>query len=102
MKPVKKKHPLMRHKVLIVFLIAFFSYFIFTLITQEIKLREYKAEEVRLTQEIERLNDEKIQLEEDLRNSQSLENIEKIAREKLKMVMPNEIIYVIQSQSTTP
>jgi cell division protein FtsB len=68
------------------------------MIHQEIKLKELKVEEIRLNQEIERLTDEKTRLEQDLKSFQSLENIEKIARAKLKMVMPNEIIYVIQEQ----
>jgi cell division protein FtsL len=102
MKPVKKKHPLLRHKFLILFLIVFTAYCIFIVINQEIRLRELRAEEVRLTQTIERLNEEKTQLEEDLKNSQSLDNIEKIARSKLKMVMPNEIIYIIQDEVPKP
>ena len=96
MKPVKKKHPLLRHKFLVLFIIAFSIYFVVTIINQEIMLKELKVEEVRLNQEIERLSEEKENLEQDLEESQSLENIEKIARSKLKMVMPNEIIYVIQ------
>lgn len=96
MKPVKKKHPLLRHKFLILFIIAFSIYFVITIINQEILLRELKVEEVRLNQEIEKLSEEKDKLERDLKESQSLDNIEKIARSKLKMVMPNEIIYVIQ------
>jgi cell division protein FtsL len=98
MKPVKKKNPLWRHKFLILFVIAFSVYFVFVMIHQEIKLKELKVEEIRLNQEIERLTDEKTRLEQDLKSFQSLENIEKIARAKLKMVMPNEIIYVIQEQ----
>ena len=96
MKPVKKKHPLLRHKFLVLFIIAFSIYFVVTIINQEIMLKELKVEEVRLNQEIKRLSEEKENLEQDLEESQSLENIEKIARSKLKMVMPNEIIYVIQ------
>lgn len=96
MKPANKKHPLLRHKFLILFIIAFSIYFVITIINQEILLRELKVEEVRLNQEIEKLSEEKDKLERDLKESQSLDNIEKIARSKLKMVMPNEIIYVIQ------
>ena len=96
MKPVKKKNPLLRHKFLVLFIIAFSIYFVVTVINQEIMLTELKVEEVRLNQEIERLSEEKEKLELDLKASQSLDNIEKIARSKLKMVMPNEIIYIIQ------
>lgn len=61
-------------------------------------LNKLKAEEARNNETIEELQVEIESLEDELKNSESIENIEKIAREKLQMVKPNEIVYIIQSK----
>lgn len=62
----------------------------------DIKLKEYKVIQGQLNEEISYLEDEINKLNDDLEYAQTTEAIEIIAREKLKMVKPNEIIYMIK------
>lgn len=59
---------------------------------------EYEAEQY--DKEIAALKEQIEGLKLEIEKSQSHEVIEKIAREKLKMVKPNEIIYIIQDNNT--
>ncbi len=69
-----------------------------TLVRQEIKLRELRYEESNLLSEVEKLNEDIVELEVELEESGDIAYVEKIAREKLKMVKSNEIIYIIQDE----
>lgn len=91
-----KKGFLRRNKIIIVFFIIFFIYIGYTIFSNETKYKELKAEENNYNKEIEALKEEIESLKIEIEKSQSHETIEKIAREKLKMVKPNEIIYIIQ------
>ncbi len=76
--------------------IVFAIYVSTALISQELQYRKLRIEEADYRAEIELLSEEIERLEERLESSQDPQAIEKIAREKLKMVKPNEIIYIIQ------
>lgn len=76
--------------------IVFAIYVSTALISQELQYRKLLTEEAEFLMEIESLNEEIERLESRLENNQDPQAIEKIAREKLKMVKPNEIIYIIQ------
>ncbi len=91
-----KKGFLKRNKIIIVFFFVFFLYVSYTIISNEAKYKELKVEEENYNKEIARLKEEIETLKIEIEKSQSHEIIEKIAREKLKMVKPNEIIYIIQ------
>lgn len=95
---MKKKKGLVvkRNKYLIFVLVVFLAYIIYSIAQAEIKIQELKAREATLTEELNKLTEEKETLTKQLEDSKSLESIEKIAREKLKMVKPNEVIYIIQ------
>lgn len=61
-------------------------------------LAKLKVEEELNNETISELQLEIEDLEDKLKSSESIENIEKIAREKLQMVKPNEIVYIIQEK----
>lgn len=88
-----------RNKYLILFLAVFLGYVLYSVTSAEIKIQELKTKQIALQEELSRLTDEKESLSKQLEESKSLESIEKIAREKLKMVKPNELIYVIQEDA---
>ncbi len=79
-----------------IFCIVFLVYVSIALVTQEIEYRQLLQEEMQYSAEIEQLHEEIERLEARLENSKDPRAIEQIAREKLKMVKPNEIIYIIQ------
>jgi len=90
---------LKRNRVVVLFAVAFLIYVGITFVRQEIKLRQLHAEEAACQSEIVLLKEDVDELEEELENASSPETIERIAREKLKMVKPNEIIYIIQEDN---
>lgn len=84
---------------MVVLSIVFAIYVSTALISQELQYRKLLQEEADYYMEIETLNEEIERLESRLESSQDPRAIEKIAREKLKMVKPNEIIYIIQEEN---
>lgn len=84
---------------MVVLSIVFAIYVSTALISQELQYRKLLQEEADYYMEIEALNEEIERLESRLESSQDPRAIEKIAREKLKMVKPNEIIYIIQEEN---
>ncbi len=91
---------LKRNRVVVLFAVAFLIYVGFTFVRQEVKLRQLRAEEAACQAKIVLLKEDVDELENELENASSPETIERIAREKLKMVKPNEIIYIIQEDNT--
>ena len=77
-----------------VFILAFILYFIYTFIMQQQVLNAYKADEDKYNIEIEKAQEEQEKLEAAKSNINSDEYIEKIAREKLDMYLPNERVYI--------
>jgi cell division protein FtsL len=90
---------LKRNRVVVLFALAFMLYVGVTFLRQESKLRQLRAEEAACQQKIVVLKEDVEALEVELENASSPETIERIAREKLKMVKPNEIIYIIQDDN---
>ena len=68
------------------------------LIKQQINITQYKNEMKSLSAKLEvadeELNQNKKKLEEEKQNTKKLEYIEKLAREKLGMYLPNERVYI--------
>ena len=60
---------------------------------QLLKIKEYRTEIASLNTQIEETKIE-IQKLKDVQNSELNENLESIARNRLNMVKPNEIIYI--------
>lgn len=79
--------------VLIVALVIFFDY---SVSSEDEKLAEMRMREAELKQQISEKRIELSRLEDYYAMSQTLEFIERMAREKLGMVKPDEIIYSIE------
>ena len=88
-----KKNKLLMNAFIIALII-----WIVMLIKQQINISQYKDDIKDLSSKIEVaekvLDDYKQNLEQEKKNSDSLEYIEKLAREKLGMYLPNERVYV--------
>ena len=82
------------HKIYKLFIKMFIIYAIYTFVNQNVKLNSYKTEKSYYESQIASLNDKKASLEETKANMNTPEYIEKIAREKLDMYMPNERVYI--------
>ena len=88
---MKKKKLLKR---LIILLIAI--YVIFTLINQQKTLNQYSRNSEELNTQIAEAEEEKKELTKQKDNVDSLEFIEKTARDMLDMYYPNERVYINQ------
>ena len=88
-----KKGKLLRNAFLIALII-----WIVMLIKQQLNISQYKDEIKDLSSQIEvaesELNQNKQDLEQEKKNTDSLEYIEKLAREKLGMYLQNERVYI--------
>ncbi|WZL72813.1 septum formation initiator family protein [Clostridiaceae bacterium 35-E11] len=82
------------NKLFNIIITVFGIYVLGTLVNQQITLRELRKQEVKLQEQMKTLEEEAARLEEEKNMSDDPKHIEKIAREQLKMVKPNEIIYI--------
>lgn len=89
-----KSKPKKRFKISHLFILILAAYLGITFFKQQSMIKALEAEKKQKQKEIEHLNKEIADIEEKLKYSDSLEYIEKIAREELKMVKPDEIIYI--------
>ncbi len=95
---IRKKF-LKRNRIGLVFIILFIAYISLTLLKQEVKYRELREQEKQLMNDIRVLNSQIGDLAEEVDHTDSLDYIESLAREKLKMIKPDEIIYIIKSNN---
>lgn len=72
---------------------CFCVYVAFSLVQQEFAIKELKKDRVEKQRELEDLEAESKEIEEKIENKENIQYIEKIARDELNMVRPNEIIY---------
>ena len=77
---------------LLIFIISLYA--IFTLISQQNTLNQYSKNSQEISQKIEEEKQEKEELAKKKEDVNSLEFIEKTAREKLDMLYPNEKVYI--------
>ena len=75
-------------------LLIFLIYVIYTFIVQQQTLNAYKTEQNKYNTEIEEAQEQQEELLKTKDNINSNEYIEKIAREKLNMYLPNERVYI--------
>lgn len=75
-------------------IIAFILYFAITIYNQQKKLNSYESSIAAVKAEIKEATEYKESLISMKENANSLEYIEKIAREKLNMYKPNEKVYI--------
>ena len=88
-----KKGKLLKNAFLIALIV-----WIVKLIKQQLNISQYKDEIKEISSKIEvaesELNQNKQDLEQEKKNTDSLEYIEKLAREKLGMYLQNERVYI--------
>ena len=82
------------NKIINLILIFVVIYAIFTFINQQSKLNVYNQDISYYSSQIEDLKDMQEELLATQENVNSPEYIEKVAREKLDMYLPNETVYV--------
>ena len=88
-----------KNKYILIVLFALLVYILVILINQEIKYREMIAERDSYTSEIEELKETISELTEMIDEISTPEYIEKMARERLQMVKPDELIYILEEQN---
>ena len=81
-----------------VFLVILICYATFTVINQQKTLNQYSKNKQELEAQIKEENEYKEQLTANKDNVNSLEFIEKNAREYLDMYLPNEKVYIDQGK----
>ncbi len=94
-KKKRKKFKLIHGIFLFVFLYITLIYY-----NQHKLLKELEAKRDKNILEVEKINTEIRELEAQIENSDSLEFVEKIAREELGMVKPREIIYIDKNKKS--
>ncbi len=82
------------NKLMNYILISVIVYTFITFINQQTKLNSYSKDISYYNTQIEELKDKKEELLKTQENVNSEEYIEKIAREKLDMYLPNETVYI--------
>ena len=82
-------------KIVIIIFLIYFSYIIFS---QQQSLNSYAESQKYYSEQISLEQENKEELLETKNNINSLEYIEKIAREKLNMYLPNEKVYMDVTQ----
>ncbi|NLV87935.1 MAG: septum formation initiator family protein [Tissierellia bacterium] len=85
-----------------ILIILFMLYIGFTLLNQSKLMNELKGKKEKIELEIQTLQVEIDSLNEEIENSDSLQFVEKIARDELGMVKPREIIYIDKNKIKKP
>ncbi len=98
----RKRNFIKRNRFMMALVLLFSIYIGTTLVRQELKMHELRVEEKQAKIQMEALSGEISVLKEDLKASQGLEFTEKAAREKLKMVKPDEIVYILKEPDKLP
>lgn len=78
-------------KLLLIFLAA---YAVYIFVSQQKMLNSYAKEKKQYEMQISEAKEQQADLNDTLSNIDSTEYIEKIAREKLDMYLPNEKVYI--------
>ena len=91
-----KRKFLKRNKVTFLIVLMILGYYGFLMYQTEVKLDELKAVQKELKTEIAMIDRDIDKLEDEYIYSLSTEAVEQIARKRLKMVKPNEIIFLIK------
>ncbi len=96
-----KKKKKVNTKKLVINLVAifFFAYFCYTMIWQQVVISSKSDEIDALNEKITAAEQQNDKLEKELENIDDPEYLEKVAREKLGLVRPNERVFVDANQS---
>lgn len=91
---MKKKRKKKKFGIVRIIIFAMMLYFLVIMINQNKLMKELEGKKMVLQNEIHILEEEIDDLNTELENSDSLEFIEKVARDELGMVKPREIIVI--------
>ena len=92
----KKKGFRLKHLLIILFIFWIGK----SLISQRIVIRDAKKRKLKEEQQIAKLEMEIDKLNKEIEEKDSLEFVEKVARDEYKMVKPREIIYIDKNKDT--
>lgn len=95
----KKKRRFRLFHLICIFLLFYVS---IVFIHQQKLMKSLEAKKTENMLEVKDLEKEIKQLEKEIENSDSLEFVEKVARDELGMVKPKEIIYVDKNKTKNP
>ncbi|OPL07810.1 MAG: hypothetical protein AVO33_03455 [delta proteobacterium ML8_F1] len=90
----------LKNKFILIFLLVFTVYMGVVLVRQEFKYRELIEESKAYSAQIETLRETVEELEGMIEEISTPEYIERMARERLQMVRPDEIIYMIDEENS--
>ena len=99
---MKKKRKKKKISKLRIVFIGLLIYVAVIMLNQNSMMRDLENKKTLLTEDIHILEEEIEELNDELDNSDSLEFVEKVAREELGMVKPREIIVIDKEKSTFP
>ncbi len=91
---MKKSKPVMKKRLKVAIVLILFGYFSFILIEQEISLSRQRLEIERLTREIEAVEKQNTEIERMIEYTDTLEFIERAAREYFGWVKEGEIKFI--------
>ncbi|NLM04929.1 MAG: septum formation initiator family protein [Clostridiales bacterium] len=94
MKNPKKRKKSKNNRIFKLILLLFIGYFVITMYQQKCEMELLRQQEAEYMEKIEQRKKEIAALEEQLKQSNDDEYIEKIARQQLKMVGSDEIIII--------
>jgi cell division protein FtsB len=86
----KKRRFRLKHLILLIMIFGISK----TLISQRIMMKDLTKEKLEEENQVAQLEKEIKELNEEIKDKDSLEFVEKVAREDLRMVKPREIIYI--------
>lgn len=89
-----KKKINLKKVIKLIFIVLIATYVVYVFVNQQKTLNSYKLTQDYYATEIDKQNNYKEELTEIKNNINSPEYIEKIAREKLDMYLPNERVYI--------
>lgn len=90
-----------RNRMIFFFVVLIGIYFAYNMHASNQKMEELNSIKAQLESEIRVLENELIKLNDAYDYVQTPEAVERAAREKLRMVRPNEIIFMIREQEPT-
>lgn len=83
------------YKVIFLALLILFIYISTMIVTNYFTIKKYSSEKTIIAQELELTKEEITELELYIENATDPKFVEKIARENLKMVRPDEKVYIV-------
>lgn len=95
----RRRRKLKLGRLFILFIILYIGFILFN---QKKLMDELNSKKEKMELEIQTLQAEIDELNEEIENSDSLEFVEKIAREELGMVKPREIMYIDRNKVRNP